>query len=122
MPPDLATLLAGCIPFGLKGCAYDHTFRTVSRASPNCRAASRSLIFSTMTARRTRAYSSTGYTTPVFHKTQLNGNVRLNQSPAAWFYSAQIVAPARITGLFSVRRLYGISGEYGVALHLVACV
>src|SRR5271170_215135 len=63
------------------GTAYRSIFRTVSRASPNCRAASRSLILSTTTARRTLAYSSTVYTSPVFHKTQLYGNVQWNQSP-----------------------------------------
>jgi hypothetical protein len=37
------------------GTAYRSIFRTVSRASPNSLAASRSLILSTTTARRTRA-------------------------------------------------------------------
>src|SRR5271170_5757268 len=63
------------------GTAYRSIFRTVSRASPNWRAASRSLILSTTTARRTRAYSSTVYTSQVFHKTERYGNVRWNQSP-----------------------------------------
>jgi len=38
-------------------------------SQPNCMAASRSLVLSTTTARRTRAYSSTVYTSQVFHKT-----------------------------------------------------
>ncbi len=34
-----------------------------------------------MTARQTRAYNSTVYTSPVFDKTQLDADVRWNQSP-----------------------------------------
>ena len=73
-------------------------FRTVSRASPNCRAASRSLILSTTTARRTRAYSSTVYTSPVFHKHV--GNVCWNQFPGGLVSSRRNAAHAAFTGLF----------------------
>ena len=41
--------------------------RTVSRCSPNTRAASRVLIPSTMQVRRTRAYNSTLYILYTFH-------------------------------------------------------
>ena len=46
--------------------------RTVSRCSPNTRAASRVLIPSTMQARRTRAYNSTLYILYTFHGLSLN--------------------------------------------------
>src|SRR5271154_2389668 len=66
---ELALMIHICSRRYPGGTAYRSIFRTVSRASPNCRAASRSLILSTTTARRTCAYSSTVYTSQVFHKT-----------------------------------------------------
>jgi hypothetical protein len=51
-----------------------------------------------MTARRTRAYNSTVYTSPVFHK-QL-GYVCWNQFPGGLLSSRRNAAHAAFTGLF----------------------
>src|SRR3954466_14504239 len=106
---------AGCCLRYPGGTAYRSILRTVSRASPNCRAASRSLILSTTTARRTRAYSSTVYTSPVFHKTQLAANVSLEPvSQRSTFFPPQrrsrgvywsILHPALIPVVAEVDRL-----------------
>lgn len=87
------------------GTAYRSIFRTVSRASPNCRAASRSLILSTTAARRTRAYNSTVYTSPAFHKHV--ANVRRNQFPGGLLSFRRNAAHAASTGPFCIRRLNG---------------
>jgi hypothetical protein len=68
-------------------CVPQH-FPHLLASQPNSLAVSRSLILSTTTARRTRAYNSTVYTSPVFHKTKLHENVRWNQSSTVWFCSA----------------------------------
>jgi hypothetical protein len=79
-----------------------HILRTVSREIPNSRAAARSLSPSICTARRTRAYSSTVYTSPVCHQhnpIEMFGSVPagllllrheppLTRRPLVHFYSA----------------------------------
>ena len=54
------------------GAEYFSILLTVSRCSPNTRAASRVLIPSTMQARRTRAYISTLYILHTFHRVAHN--------------------------------------------------
>ncbi len=54
------------------GTGYSSILRTVSRCSPNVRAASRMLIPSTITAQRTRRYMSTVYIRCTIHRLDSN--------------------------------------------------
>src|SRR5665213_3545886 len=86
------------------GTEYRSIFRTVSRANPNILAASRSLILSTITARRTRAYNSTVYTSPVFHKHVRD--VCWNQFPGGLVSRRRYAVHAAFTGLVCHWRVY----------------
>src|SRR5665213_4542863 len=86
------------------GTEYRSIFRTVSRANPNILAASRSLILSTITARRTRAYNSTVYTSPVFHKHVRD--VCWNQFPGGLVSRRRYAVHAAFTGLVCYWRVY----------------
>ena len=77
------------------GAEYFSILLTVSRCSPNTRAASRVLIPSTMQARRTRAYISTLYILHTFHR------VAHNSMEGGGRYG--ITAPH----LYAVTRLHG---------------
>ena len=44
-------------------------------------------------------------TSPVFHKTQLHGNVRCNQFSTVWFCTADKAALTAFTGPFCIRHL-----------------
>ena len=76
--------------------------RTVSRCSPNTRAASRVLIPSTMQARRTRAYNSTLYILYTFHRVALN-----SMEGSGWygFTAPHLYAITRLAGTLLLRPL-----------------
>src|SRR5271170_293954 len=102
----------------------------VFRDSPNSRAACRMLMPSTCTARLMRAYTSTLYTSPVSHKTQLPCNVLELKVWWSTLGPPQNAAHAAFCGLLLLRRLYRPlahgtypipPGNYGLPFALVAC-
>jgi hypothetical protein len=90
-------------PITRRHCIPQHL---VSRASPNSLAASRSLILSTTTAPRTRAYSSSVYAFPVPQTTTRWGMFDGTRLRRSGFVPPTNGAHAAFTGLFCIRRLF----------------
>ena len=82
--------------------------RTVSRCSPNTRAASRVLIPSTMQARRTRAYISTLYILHTFHRVAHNS---MEGGGRYGITAPHLYAITRLHGPLLLRRLHRGAAE-----------